>query len=237
VAAVAALERPFLIFTVAHGRLLQNGRIESAQAEERIKIMNESFGGIRDLLEPAGRIRRAVSPLCNALRTLLIRWPFQSPKYILSAGVATLVGIALATIAPRVPAWMAQRPRRLRRLRLLPAPENVSASVKITAKPCIAQHSRGTATPGSAGGRRHHFDRTWAARPQHEITLTSVCFRYALTSRTRPGCVLRIPARTTVGVVGTTVRQDDTARHHRGPADSETEVAVDGIVLGERNRG
>jgi ABC-type multidrug transport system fused ATPase/permease subunit len=250
--AVAALGASYLlIFTVAHGRLLRNGRTESAQAEERIKIVNESFGGIREILLAnrqdvfAERFRRSCTALARTLLSTLVI--SQSPKYILEClAVATLVGIALllADRAAGSAAWMAQLTFvGFAAYRLLPALQNVfSASVKITAdSPAlhnIAEELRRARARGLTADV-DHFDRTWAARPQHEITLSSVCFRYA---PDQPYAIqdvsLRIPARTTVGLVGAngagkTTLVDIIA----GLLTPETgEVAVDRIVLGERNR-
>jgi ABC-type multidrug transport system fused ATPase/permease subunit len=251
--AVAALGASYLlIFKVAHGRLLQNGRVQSAQAEERIKIVNESFGGIREILLAnrqdvfVERFRRS----CNALaRTVLTTLAIaQSPKYILEClAVATLVGIALLLAKPAAGSadWIAQLTFvGFAAYRLLPALQNVfSASVKITAdSPAfhnIAEElrsARARALTADVG----HIDRTWAARPQHEITLTSVCFRYA---PDQPCAIhdvsLRIPARTTVGVVGANGAGKTTLLDIiAGLLTPQTgAVAVDSIVLGEHNRG
>ena len=249
---VAALGVSYLlIFAVARGRLLRNGRIESLHAAERIQIVNESLGGIREILLLDGRahfverFRRTCETLARTLMsTLAIS---QTPKYILEClAAATLVGIAilLADRSSGGGVWMAQLTFvGFAAYRLLPALQNVfSASVKITADSAafhnIAEELRAARARVLTTRRATPIPRG-KARPQHEIELTSVCFRYGLD---QPYAIrdlsLRIPAGTTVGLVGPNGAGKTTLVDIiTGLLTPESgQIAVDGILLDERNR-
>jgi HlyD family secretion protein len=251
--AVAALGASYLIiYAVARNRLLRNGRVESAQAAERTKVVNEALGGIREILLVNGQqlFVERFSRSCKAMaRTLISTLAIaQSPKYILECvAVATLAGIAilLAERAAGSGAWMAQLTFvGLAAYRLLPALQSVfSASVKITADSpafhSIAEELRRARARGPTSNA-DQVDRSWGGRPRHEILLTSLCFRYA---PEQPCAVrdlsLRIPAGTTVGLVGANGAGKTTLVDLiAGLLTPESgEIAVDGIVLDERNRG
>jgi len=172
----------------------------------------------------------------------------QSPKYILECvAVATLAGIAilLAERAAGSGAWMAQLTFvGLAAYRLLPALQSVfSASVKITAdSPAFHGIAEELCRARARGptSNADQVDRSWGGRPRHEILLTSLCFRYA---PEQPCAVrdlsLRIPAGTTVGLVGANGAGKTTLVDLiAGLLTPESgEIAVDGIVLDERNRG
>jgi ABC-type multidrug transport system fused ATPase/permease subunit len=238
-----------LVYSVTRGRLLRNGRVESRHAAERNRIVNESLGGIREVLllgaqrHFVDRFRRS----CDALaRTLMSTMAVsQTPKYLLEClAAATLVGIAvlLADRAGGGSAWMAQLAFvGFAAYRLLPALQSVySATVRITADSAafhgIADDIRLARARGPDDGA---VDRSWAGRPLQEIALESVSFRYA---PDRPHAIrevsLRVPAGTAVGLVGPNGAGKTTLLDLlTGLLTPESgRVVVDDIVLDDRNR-
>jgi HlyD family secretion protein len=239
-----------LIYSVTRHRLLRNGLVESRHAAERTRVVNESLGGIREVLLHDGqrhfvdRFRQACEALARtALSTLAIS---QAPKYVLEClAAATLVGTAilLAYQAGGASTWMAQLAFvGFAAYRLLPALQNVySASVRITADSAafdgIADELR--RARARAPGDVEPVDPSWAARPRRDIALASVSFRY---EPDRPYALrdvsLRISAGTTVGVVGPNGAGKTTLLDVlTGLLTPESgQVVVDGIELDDSNR-
>jgi ATP-binding cassette, subfamily B, bacterial PglK len=252
VLAVATLGASYLlIYAATRDRLLRNGRVESRHAAERTRVVNEAFGGIREVLLLDGR-RHFVARFreaCDALaRTLMSTLAIsQAPRYLLEClAAATLVGIAilLAGHASGGGAWMAQLTFvGFAAYRLLPALQSVySASVRITAdsaafdamaeelRAARARTSRDDASP---------IDRSWAGRPRHDIALEAVNFRYAPDQPYALRDVsLRIPAGATVGLVGPNGAGKTTLVDVlTGLLTPESgRVLVDGTVLDDGNR-
>jgi HlyD family secretion protein len=250
--AVAVLGASYLLsHAVARRRLMHNGRIESMHAAERIKTVNEAFGGIREVIllggQPhfVGRFRSS----CDAMaRTLLSTLAIsRSPKYILECLVAaTLVGsaILLGDRAGDGGEWLAQLAFvGFAGYRLLPALQQVfSSSVQITAngaafRDIAAELRRARARERAADAGQVVVP--WATRPPHEIQLTSLCFRY---DPDQPYAIqdltLRIPAGAIVGLVGANGAGKSTLVDIiAGLLTPESgRIAVDGVAVDERSR-
>lgn len=202
------------IYTLARGRLLRNGEVESRAHAARTLTVNESFGAIREitLLQVSDSFVQRFAQQCRmisrtAANTLAIS---QSPRYVLECiTVFSLVAIALylhghtATAGP----WIAQLSFvGLAAYRLLPAlQQSFAAVVRIrTDRPAflnIEMDLRRSPPAGSLPARA--AEGTWRGKPRGEIRLCEVSYRYA---PDRPdavsGASLVIPAGALVGFAG-----------------------------------
>jgi HlyD family secretion protein len=250
--AVAVLGASYLLsHAAARRRLMHNGRIESMHAAERIKTVNEAFGGIREviLLDAQPHFVRRFRVSCDAMaRTLLSTLAIsRSPKYVLEClVVATLVGsaILLGDRAGDGGVWLAQLAFvGFAAYRLLPALQQVfSSSVQITANGAAFLDIAAELRRARARERAADADQVvvpWATRPPHEIQLTSLCFRYD------PGqpyaiqdLTLRIPAGAIVGLVGANGAGKSTLVDIiAGLLTPESgRISVDGVTVDERSR-
>jgi ATP-binding cassette, subfamily B, bacterial PglK len=202
------------IYTLARGRLLRNGEVESRAHAARTLTVNESFGAIREitLLQARESFVQRFAEQCRrisrtAADTLAIS---QSPRYVLECvTVISLVAIALylhrhtAAAGP----WIAQLSFvGFAAYRLLPAlQQSFAAVVRIrTDRPALLsiemdlrRSLRAASLPAPAS------ERTWRGKPRGEIRLCEVSYRYA---PDRPdavsGASLVIPAGALVGFAG-----------------------------------
>jgi ATP-binding cassette, subfamily B, bacterial PglK len=202
------------IYTLARGRLLRNGEVESRAHAARTLTVNESFGAIREitLLQARESFVQRFAEQCRmisrtAADTLAIA---QSPRYVLECvTVISLVAIALylhrhtAAAGP----WIAQLSFvGFAAYRLLPAlQQSFAAVVRIrTDRPALLsiemdlrRSLRAASLPAPAS------ERTWRGKPRGEIRLCEVSYRYA---PDRPdavsGASLVIPAGALVGFAG-----------------------------------
>jgi len=202
------------IYTLARGRLLRNGEVESRAHAARTLTVNESFGAIREitLLQARESFVQRFAEQCRmisrtAANTLAIS---QSPRYVLECvTVISLVAIALylhrhtAAAGP----WIAQLSFvGFAAYRLLPAlQQSFAAVVRIrTDRPALLsiemdlrRSLRAASLPAPAS------ERTWRGKPRGEIRLCEVSYRYA---PDRPdavsGASLVIPAGALVGFAG-----------------------------------
>jgi ABC-type bacteriocin/lantibiotic exporter with double-glycine peptidase domain len=212
-----------LIYLTMRNRLLRFGRAQSHFAVEQARIVNESFGAIRDIIilqvrnffrDRFDRASRGFS--LAAANSQVVG---QSPKYVMECvAVAGLVGLALLLGGRRdgVGPWLGQLTfLAFAAYRLLPTLQQVyAASVKIRAD-------------------------CWLECPRQDVRVKGVSFRYA---PDRPwavsGVCLRIPARAAVALVGPngsgkTTLVDLVA----GLLVPEIgQIEVDGIALDDANR-
>lgn len=219
---IAALAGGYaVIYLMVRDRLLRSGQAQSQFATEQVQVVNESLGGIREviLLQAQDffrdRFERASALLSRAAAHS--QFVAQAPRHIMECvAAAGLVGLALvlgggnAGVGP----WLGQLSLlAFAAYRLLPTLQQVFAAiVRIRADraalaligPDLRRARRAmVATPAAAEARRPAGNREWLQRPGHEIRLTEVSFRYA--SDLAPvlsGVSLRIPARAAVGIVG-----------------------------------
>ena len=237
-----------LIYLGARNRLLRSGQAQSRFSTEQARIVNESFGAIREIIllqvqdffrGSFERASRAVSLAAAHSQAI-----GQSPRHIMECvAVAGLVGLALVLggredgIGP----WLGQLTfLAFAVYRLLPTLQQVYAAlVRIRAdRPGLAliapdlrlaRVRKAVAAPVSA----------WHDRPRQEVRLADVSFRY---TPERPwavnGVSLSIPARATVAIVGANgsgkTTLVDLIAGLLEPASGRVEV--DGVELSDANR-
>jgi ABC-type multidrug transport system fused ATPase/permease subunit len=218
-AMVAALASGYgLIYLAVRGRLLRAGQTQSRCGGEQTQVVTESFGGIKEIivLQVRGFFRRRFESssrefLRAAARTQLIA---QSPRHVMECvAAAGLVSLALALAAPGggLGGWLGPLTfLSFATYRLLPTLQQVYAAVvRIRADgAAVGLIGADLRRARSAGRRPAPGDLAagpggWAQRPQREIRLNEISYRYA-PERTwaLQGVSLRIPARSTVGLVG-----------------------------------
>jgi ABC-type bacteriocin/lantibiotic exporter with double-glycine peptidase domain len=207
-----------LIYLAVRNRVLRFGRAQSHFAAEQAQIVNEGFGAIKELIVLQvqsffrDRFERVSSAL--ALAAAHCQVVAQSPRHLMECVAAVvLVGFALVLGGREdgVGPWLGQLTfLAFAAYRLLPTLQQVFAViVKIRAdRPAFAiiapdlRHARAAQPTKSSIDLR----RSGSVRRLHhrgEIRLNDVSFRYA---DDRPwaleGVSLRIPAQSTVGIVG-----------------------------------
>ncbi len=239
------------VYVFARRRLLRNGLLQSQHFQERTQIANEAFGAIREIIVLNGQafFQKKFAASCFAISRagLSTKTIAQSPRHILDFMVAAaLVAGALLSLdrGASAGAWLPQLSfLGFAAYRLLPALQQIFNS-SVTIRGDWAAFDRTITDLRAATTVEHRTVRNphsaaWHGRPQREIRLRSVHFRY---SDDRPpairGVDVRVPAGATVGLVGpsgsgkTTLAElilgllSPTAGH----------VEVDGIVIDETNR-
>ena len=243
-----------LIYFVLRKRLMQFGQTQSRSAIEQAQILHESFGAIKEIIVLQaqkffrGRFERASKSFSLAAAHSQI--VAQNPKYLMECVAATgLVGLALLLSGREdgVGPWLGQLTfLAFAAYRLLPMLQQVFAAAAI-----IRADSAGLAliAPDLRRARAAihattlanltRTDSAWQARPQQEIRLQEVSFRYAAD---RPWALievsLRIPAGAAVGIVGVSGAGKTTLVDVIVGllVPSEGRVEVDGSVLDEDNR-
>lgn len=207
-----------LIYFVLRNRLLQLGETHSRFAIEQAQILNESFGAIKEiiLLQAQnffrGRFERASKS--SSLAAAHSQAVAQNFRHLVECVAAVgLVGLALVLGGREdgVGPWLGQLTfLAFAAYRLLPILQQVfAASVNIRADRAglamIAQDLRcaRTAIHTTALANLARTDCAWQVRPQREIRLEEVSFRYALDQPwALRGVSLRIPVGAAVGIVG-----------------------------------
>lgn len=240
-----------LTYAFARRRLLSSGLIESRFAAERTKVVNESFGAIKEITV-LQRQDFFVDKFAHACRSIsgTIADTFaisQSPRYILeSLSAGALVGIALLLSRgdTAVGPWLAQLTFvGFATYRLLPALQQIFASlVRIradrTAFESIAEDLQ-LARARHVAIHTRVIDRSWRGRPRHEIRLHAVSFRYC---DDHPAAIrdvtLRVPSGTIIGFVGVNGSGKTTlADLIAGLLVPQSGcIEVDGVVIEESNR-
>jgi ABC-type multidrug transport system fused ATPase/permease subunit len=242
------------IYLLVRNRLLRIGQTQSRFAEEQAQIVTESFGAIkeiivlqvqkffRDKFEHASR-----AFLLAAAQSQIVG---QSPRYLMECvAAAGLVGVALALgdreggVGPQLGSLTFLA---FAAYRLLPTLQQVFASIVRIRADRAALAVIGTdlrrahaAQRATLVGGRAHSSPTWNGRPAREIRLKEVSYRYA---PDRPWALrdvsLRIPARSTVGIVGANGSGKSTlvdlVAGLLAPASGVIEV--DGCILDGENR-
>jgi len=251
-AAIIALGSTYLlIYILARRQMLSNGLIDSEKFAQRIRVVSESFGAIKEIitLQTQGLFENQFNRSCAAIaETALSSFAISlAPKHILEClTVAGLAAMALFFSGRNSDggSWLAQLTFiGFAAYRLLPALQQVFvAVVKIRGdSPALANiaadldRSRSTGT----GGELLPCDPIWRGRPLREIDLKDVAFRY---SAERPAAVcnimMRIPAGAMVGFIGPNGSGKTTAADIvLGLLVPQTgNVSVDGILLDDTNR-
>lgn len=214
--AVAVLGAAYaIIYMFARRRLLDNGVRLTRAASAWVKVVNESFGAIKEIIvmqqqdyfiEKSARSCRAISRTMADTAAIS-----QAPKQILeSLVVGGLVAVALFLSGHEMASgpWLAQLTFvGFAAYRLSPALQQVFAAlVRIRAErsafESIAEDLR-LARARRSGDQPPAIDPSWLGRPRQELRLDTVSFRY---SEDRPPAIrevtLRILAGTTIAFVG-----------------------------------
>jgi ATP-binding cassette, subfamily B, bacterial PglK len=242
-----------LIYLVLRNRLLQLGQTQSRSAIEQAQILHESFGAIKEIIVLQaqdffrGRFERASKSfsLAGALNQVVS----ENPRYFMECVAAVgLVGLALVLGGREegVGPWLGQLTfLAFAAYRLLPILQLIfAASVNIRAgragldliAPDLrrARTAIHTTTPAIL-----QTDCAWQVRPQQEIRLEEVSFRYAPDQPwALRGVSLRVPARAAIGIVGVNGSGKTTLVDVIVGllVPSEGRVEVDGSALDEANR-
>ena len=208
-----------LIYFVLRNRLLQHGQTQSRFAIEQAQIVRESFGAIKEIIVLQaqnffrGRFGRASKSFSlAAAHSQVIA---QSPRHLMECVAAVgLVGLALVLSGREDGGggpWLGQLTfLAFAAYRLLPTLQLVfAASVNIRADRAalalIAPDLRRArnAIQATTLANLTRTDCAWQVRPQQEIRLEEVSFRYAPDQPwALRGVSLRIPARAAIGIVG-----------------------------------
>lgn len=241
------------IYLTVRNRLLRFGRAQSCFATEQARIVNESFGAIRDiiLLQAWNFFRDSFERASRGFSRAAAHSQVvgQSPKYIMECvAVAGLVGLALVLGGRNdgVGPWLGQLTfLAFAAYRLLPTLQQVfAATVRIRAERAgfalIAPDLRRARFRKSAVAEADaSLADCWQERPRQDIRVKGASFRYA---PDRPWAVsgvhLRIPARAAVGLVGPNGSGKTTlADLVAGLLVPEIgQLEVDGIALEDANR-
>jgi ATP-binding cassette, subfamily B, bacterial PglK len=243
-----------LIYFVLRKRLLQLGKTQSRSAIELERILQESFGAIKEIIVLQaqnffrGRFERASKSFSLAAAQNQV--VAENPRYLMECVAAVgLVGLALVLGGREggVGPWLGQLTfLAFASYRLLPTLQQVfAASVNIRAGRAglalIAADLRQarTAIHATTLANLTRADRPWQVRPQREIRLEKVSFRYAPDQPwALEGVSLRIPAGAAVGIVGVNGSGKTTLVDVIVGllVPSEGRVEVDGSALDETNR-
>jgi ATP-binding cassette, subfamily B, bacterial PglK len=206
-----------LIYFVLRNRLLKLGQSQSRFAIEQAQILQESFGAIKEIIVLQaqnffrGRFERASKAFSIAAAHSQV--VAHNPRHLMECVAAVgLVGLALVLGGREdgVGPWLGQLTfLAFAAYRLLPILQQVfAASVNIrsnrAALALIAPDLRQARTAiHTTLANLMPTDCAWQTRPQQEIRLEEVSFRYAPDQPwALRGVSLRIPARAAVGIVG-----------------------------------
>ena len=242
-----------MIYFVLRNRLLQLGQTQSRSAIEQAQILHESFGAIKEIIVLQaqnffrGRFERVSKSF--SLAAAFSQVVAENPRYFMECVAAVgLVGLALVLSGREegVGPWLGQLTfLAFAAYRLLPTLQLIfAASVNIRAgragldliAPDLRRARTATHATTAAVLRT---DCAWQVRPQQEIRLEEVSFRYAPDQPwALMGVSLRIPARAAVGIVGVNGSGKTTLVDVIVGllAPSEGRVEVDGSALDEANR-
>jgi ABC-type bacteriocin/lantibiotic exporter with double-glycine peptidase domain len=206
-----------VIYLTVRNRLLRFGRAQSRFAIEQARIVNESFGAIRDItiLQVHNFFRDCFERASRGLSLAAAHSQVvgQSPKYVMECvAVAGLVGLALVLGGRKdgVGPWLGQLTfLAFGAYRLLATLQQVFAAiVRIRAaragftliSPDLRRARVRRSAVAKAGESRADC---WRDHPRQDIRVNGISFRYA---PDRPwaisGVNLRIPARAAVGLIG-----------------------------------
>jgi ABC-type bacteriocin/lantibiotic exporter with double-glycine peptidase domain len=207
-----------VIYFGLRNRLLQLGETQSLFAVEQAQVLQESFGAIKEIIVLQaqnffrGRFERASQYFSRAASQTQVA--AEDPRYLMECVAAVgLVGIALVLGGREdgVGPWLGRLTfLAFAAYRLLPILQQIfAASVNMRAgraglaliAPDLRRARAAIQTTTPVDSTR--MDGTWQVRPQQEIRLEEVSFRYAADQPwALEGVSLRIPARSAVGIVG-----------------------------------
>jgi ATP-binding cassette, subfamily B, bacterial PglK len=243
-----------VIYLCVRSRLLRLGHEHSRAWSEQTKIVNESFGAIREILLLHDRrlfhdtFERASREVSDA--GVQVHAAAQVPKHVIEcAALVALVGTALVvgTRSEGMGPWLGQLTFiAFSAYRLMPMLQQVfAAAVRIRAdRAALARVMpdlrRGLAAGSLAiPGDPFLAGHGWRHRPRDEIRLKEVSFQYGMDrAPTLIGATLRIPARSMVGIVGANGSGKTTLMDLIAGLLPPTsgELLIDGVALDEDSR-
>lgn len=242
-----------LIYLCVRSRLLRLGAANSRAWSDRARIVNETFGAIREILllrDPRlfqEIFERTSSDVSRT--TAQIHVVGQVPKHVMEClAVSALVGAALmlGTRNAGMGPWLGELTFiAFAAYRLLPTLQQIfSAAVRIRADRAgfalIAPDLRRSRAAKLVIPRDSHAEESWwTQRPCEDIRLEEVSFQYAVDRPHALDCIdLRIPARATVGFVGANGSGKTTLMDLLAGllVPTNGELLVDGVVLNDANR-
>ena len=204
-----------IYYAVARVRLRHNGKKKSRLLAERAKIVNESLSNIKEVVIHQAQdafVRRFQRVCLELSKTGVSNWAIaNSPRHVLECLTVTgLVGVAmyLSGGGTKVGPWMPQLTFiGFATYRLLPAMQQMftalarvradQAGFESIAHDLLLARARTPETVPAADGR------PWQGRPQKDIVLSDVWFRYSPAAEpVLRGVSLRIAAGSMVGFVG-----------------------------------
>jgi ABC-type bacteriocin/lantibiotic exporter with double-glycine peptidase domain len=205
-----------LIYLTVRNRLLRSGHAQSRLATEQAKIVNESFGAIKEIivLQVQGFFRRRFERTSTSLAATALHSQFvaQSPRHVMECvAAAGLVSLALVLGAAQsgVGPWLGQLTfLAFAAYRLLPTLQQVFAAIVViradrAGLALIAPDlllARASAQSQRLGSTRNT---EFQDCPRHEIRVIGASYRYATDRPWALNAVsLQIPSRATVGIVG-----------------------------------
>lgn len=242
-----------LIYRCVRTGLLRLGHAHSRAWSEQTKIVGESFGAIREILLLQDRRQfqdifdRASREATDA--AVRVHTVAQVPKHVMECvAVAALVATALVvgTRSGGMGPWLGQLTFiAFAAYRLLPMLQQVfAAAVRMRAdRAALARVAPDLLAAAAAGSVAVPGDRDeadgWRHRPRDDIRLNDVSFQYGPDrAGTLIGASLRIPARSTVGIVGANGSGKTTLMDLIAGLLTPTsgELLIDGVALDEGSR-
>src|SRR5580704_83203 len=255
IAMVAALTGGYLlIYLSVRDRLLRIGQTQSRLANEQAQTVSESFGAIKEIvvLQVQGFFRNRFAGASRDFLRAAAHGQLvgQSPRHLMECvAAAALVGLALVLGSREggLGPWLGPLTfLAFAAYRLLPTLQQVFAAVvRIRADRAALgvigpdlQRARAARRVLVAADRSQAIS-AWHERPQREIHIKDLWYRYAPDRAwALRGVSLRIPARTTVGIVGANGAGKSTLVDLIAGllTPSAGTVEVDGCPLEESNR-
>jgi HlyD family secretion protein len=238
-----------LVYGIARRPLLDNGRAQTQAGADRVAVVEQGLGAIKDLLVSHGQhtFERRFAAACDTIsgvsaRTQLIG---QFPRYLLEtvAGVSLIAAALLMSArSGGIGPWLAELTFiGFASYRLLPAvQQSYFAIVTIRANRPAFDHIAGdlAAALATAAPQEKAGDSSWRARPARALELFDVSFRYPLAQRRAADAVsLQVPAGAAIGFIGANGSGKTTvADLILGLLRPESgRIEVDGIALDEHN--
>jgi len=219
IAMVAVLTGGYLlIYLSVRDRLLRSGQTQSRLANEQAQTVSESLGAIKEivLLQVQGFFRDRFAGASREFLQAAAHGQLvgQSPRHLMECvAAAALVSLALVLGSREggLGPWLGTLTfLAFAAYRLLPTLQQVFAAiVRVRADRAALgaigpdlQRARAARWALDAAGRSQAIS-AWRERPEREIHIKDVWYRYAPDRAwALRGVSLRIPARTTVGIVG-----------------------------------
>jgi ATP-binding cassette, subfamily B, bacterial PglK len=238
-----------LIYMGVRNRLLRIGQQQSRYSTEQARIVNDSFGAIREITllqlhssfrDGFARASRTVAQIAAQNQAIA-----QSPRHIMECvAVAGLVGLALVSGGGNdgVGRWLGQLTfLAFAVYRLLPTLQQVFAAiVRLRADhPGFTLIAPDLRLARERQAKPAPVDTAWHSRPEHEIRLDGVSYTYGLHDAPAASDVsLRIASRSTVAFVGASGSGKTTLADLVAGLLTPTtgRVEIDGIELTDLNR-